>query len=152
LPVLLYGWNPSSDCIVCRMTILDTSGLWSTGDEYRVVRALSVPFSEYTQDCVITCMNSLQLISINAQEDVLALLVDWEAADTAQSAQNLSNTEGKTLVEADVLKWQASNNGVTGPQSEKQRVRMELRNIFAFCTCLAPYLGDDMMTTPLVRS
>lgn len=152
MPVLLYGWNPSSDCIVCRMAVLDTSGLWSSGDEYRVVRALSVPFGEYTQDCVITCMNSLQLISIKAQEDVLALLVDWEAADTAQSTQNLSNTEGKTLVEADVLKWQVSNNGVTGPQSEKQRVRMELHNIFAFCTCLAPYLGDNTMTTPLIRS
>ena len=105
------------------MAVLDTSGLWSAGDDYRVIKALRIPFGDYTQDCTITAMNQLQGYSTTAQQDVLDLLVDYEAAETAQSARNLADTEGKVLVEADVLKWQVGNSGVTGPQAEKMRVK-----------------------------
>ena len=64
----------------------------------------------------------------------------------------LSNTEGKVLVEADVLKWQVGNGGMTGPQSEKLRVQDELAKIFSFCTCIAGYLGGNAYGTPLIRS
>jgi len=134
------------------MAVLDTSGLWSAGDDYRVIKALRIPFGDYTQDCTITAMNQLQGYSTTAQQDVLDLLVDYEAAETAQSARNLADTEGKVLVEADVLKWQVGNSGVTGPQAEKMRVKHELEQIFAFSTCLSAYIGGNNGMTTLVRS
>lgn len=134
------------------MAVLDTTGLWSSGDDYKVIKALGLPFGSYVQDCTITCMNDLQTMSTQAQQDVIDLLVDYDAADAAQSTQNLSNTEGKTLVEADVLKWEVTGSGLTGPESEKNRVQYELSQIFAFCTCLSAYLGGVGSTTALIRS
>ena len=134
------------------MAVLDTTGLWSAGDDYRVIKALGLPFGTYTQDCTITCMNDLQAMSVVAQQDVLDLLDEYDAAEAAQSAQNLSNTEGKTLIEADVLKWQVTGNGLTGPQSEKIRVQDELRKTFSFCSCLSGALGTSYGATSLIRS
>lgn len=134
------------------MAVLDTTGLWSAGDDYKVIKALGLSFGTYTQDCTITCMNELQGMSTTAQQDVLDLLVEYDAADTAQSAQNLSNSEGKTLVKADVLEWQVTGGGMTGPQSEKLRVQDELRKIFSFCSCLSGYLGGGAYGTALIRS
>jgi hypothetical protein len=132
--------------------VLDTTGLWSAGDDYKVIKALGLPFGTYTQDCVIGCMNDLQDMSVVAQQDVIDLLADYDAADAAQSTQNLSNTEGKVLVEADVLVWQVTGNGMTGPQNEKLRVQAELSKIFSFCTCIAGYLGGNAYGTVLIRS
>lgn len=134
------------------MAVLDISGLWSDGDDYRIIKALSLPFGTFTQECMITSMNQLQAMSVTAQQEVLDLLVDYDAADAAQTAQNLANIEGKTLVEADVLKWQVTGNGMSGPQAEKLRVQSELSNIFAFSTCLSGYLGNNSYGTPLIRS
>lgn len=134
------------------MAVLDTSGLWSSGDDYRVIRAMSLPFGTYTQDCVITCMNDLQTMSVVAQQDVLDLLTDYNAADTAQVTQNLANTEGKTLIEADVLKWEVNNGGMSGPQAEKNRVKDELIKIFSFCVCLGGYISGYGYGTQLIRS
>lgn len=134
------------------MAVLDTSGLWSSGDDYRVIRAMRLPFGTYTQDCIIGCMNDLQTMSVVAQQDVLDLLTDYDSADTAQVTQNLANVEGKTLVEADVLKWEVTNGGISGPQAEKNRVKDELGKIFNFCVCLGGYIGAAGHGTPLIRS
>lgn len=134
------------------MAVLDTSGLWSDGDDYRIIKALSLPFGTFVQDCMITSMNQLQAMSVTAQQEVLDLLADYDTANAAQTAQNLANTEGKTLVEADVLKWQVTGNGMSGPQAEMLRVKAELSDIFAFSTCLAGYLGNNGWGTPLIRS
>jgi hypothetical protein len=134
------------------MAVLDTTGLWSAGDDYKVIKALGLSFGGYTQDCMITCMNQLQVMSVVAQQDVLDLLADYDAADTAQTQQNLSNTEGKTLVKADVLEWEVTGNSMTGPQSEKLRVQNELGKIFSFCPCLGGYLGRNTYGTTLIRS
>ena len=145
-------WNTKSVVFVPMAPVLDTTGLWSDGDDYRIIKALGLPFGTYTQDCVITCCNDLQEMSVTAQQDVLDLLADYDAADAAQSTQNLGNTEGKTLVEADVLKWQVTGGGMTGPQSEMLQVRSELAQIFSFCTCMAGYLSNSSYGTQLIRS
>ena len=134
------------------MAVLDTSGLWSSGDDYRVIKAISLPFGTYTQDCIITCMNDLQAMSTVAQQDVLDLLTDYSSADTAQITQNLANVEGKTLVDADVLKWEVNHNGTSGPQSEKLRVKSELIKIFSFCSCLGSFTQGSYQSTQLIRS
>jgi hypothetical protein len=124
------------------MAVLDTTGLWSAGDDYRVIKAMGLPFGSFVQTCVIGCMNQLEDMSVQAQQDVLDLLADYDAADAAQSQQNLSNTEGKTLTKADVLEWEVTGGGITGPQSEKLYVQNELSKIFSFCPCL------EMSTEP----
>jgi hypothetical protein len=134
------------------MAVLDTTGLWSAGDDYKVIKAMGLPFGSFVQTCVIGCMNQLQGMSVQAQQDVLDLLADYDAADAAQSQQNLSNTEGKTLTKADVLEWEVTGGGMTGPQSEKLRIQDELGKIFSFCPCLSGYLGANTYGTSLIRS
>ena len=134
------------------MAVLDTTGLWSAGDDYKVIKAMGLPFGSYTQECTITCMNDLQTMSVQAQQDVLDLLADYDAAEAALKEQNLSNTEGKTLIKADVLSWSVTGGGMTGPQSEKLRVQDELGKIFSFCPCLGGFMGGMMYGTGLIRS
>ena len=132
--------------------VLDTNGLWSAGDDYKVIQALGLPFGTYTQDCIITCCNDLQDMSVVAQQDVIDLLADYDAAEAAQSAQNLSNVDGKVLVKVDVIEYEVTGNGMTGPQSEKLRVQDELAKIFSFCSCLGGAIGGQGYGTPLIRS
>lgn len=136
------------------MAVLDTSGLWSEGDDYRLIKALMVPFGSYTLNCVASAMNDLQAMSTVAQQDVLDLLADYEAALTVRSEVNLADTEGKTLIQADVLKWQVNDaTQPSGPQQELASIRDELSTIFAFSSCLQGLLGASPSgPTQLVRS
>jgi len=122
---------------------LDTSGSWVAGDELRVIECLMLPFGSYVLDCTETCMNQLQVMSDPAVLRVRALLDEYEVADQAESEQNVSNTEGKVLVEADVLVWQVVNGGIAGTTQEKANIRAEIARYFAFCSCLAGALPGD---------
>lgn len=116
---------------------LDTSGSWVAGDDLRVIECLLLPFGEYVLDCTQNCMNQLQVMSDPAVLRVRALLDEYEAADQAESDQNLGDTEGKVLVKADVLEWEVVGNGVAGTTQEKANIRAEVARYFAFCSCLA---------------
>lgn len=116
---------------------LDTSGSWVAGDDLRVIECLMLPFGTYVLDCTQNCMNQLQVMSDPAVLRVRALLDEYEAADQAESNQNLGDTEGKVLVKADVLEWEVVGNGVAGTTQEKANVRAEVARYFAFCSCLA---------------
>ena len=116
---------------------LDVSGNWEAGDDLRVIEALGLPFGSYTIECTQNCMNQLEDMSPEAVLRVRALLDEYEAAKTAESTQNLSDTEGKTLVKADVLEWERNGAGeVSGPQMEMIRTQQELAQYFAFCSCM----------------
>ena len=120
---------------------LDTSGGWVAGDDLRIVEALMVPFGSFTLTCVQNCCGQLEDMSPEAVLRVRALLDEYEAADSGESTQNLSDTEGKTLVRADVLEWSVNPVGVVpGVTKEKSKVRDEIARYFSFCSCLAPYL------------
>lgn len=136
------------------MAVLDTSGLWTEGDDFRLIKALGVPFGTYTLSCTAGCMNDLQAMSTVAQQNVLDLLTAYEIAEAAQTASNLADTEGKTLIKADVLEWKPDGLGQpSGPQQEMLRCQMELGTIFAFCSCLAGLLqNSDAYSTSLIRS
>ncbi|MEC8756628.1 MAG: hypothetical protein VXX44_01130, partial [Bacteroidota bacterium] len=83
---------------------LDTDGTnWVAKDDLRIIDALLLPFSEYTQDCVGDCCNALQKLDPNAVTEVRTFLQRYEDAETAIIAQDKADTEGKTLVKADVL-------------------------------------------------
>ena len=132
---------------------LDTSGNWVAGDELRIIEALGVPFGSYTLDCVANCANQLEDMSPQAVLNVRAALDEYEAAKSAESTQNLSDTEGKTLVKADVLEWEKDSAGApSGAQKEMMRAKDEIAQYFAFCSCLGGLLGGSGYNTPLIRS
>ena len=132
---------------------LDTSGGWVAGDELRVIEALGVPFGSYTLTCVSDCCNQLEDISAQAVLNVRAALDEYEAAKAAESTQNLSDSEGKTLIKADVLSWQVDPAGQpSGAVKEMQRAKAEIAQYFAFCSCLGGLSGNSSYGTPLIRS
>lgn len=124
---------------------LDTTGNWVAGDDLRVIEALMLPFGTYVLDCAQNCMNQLEDMSPEAVLRVRALLDEYEAADAAESTQNLGDTEGKVLVKADVLEWEVVGGGIAGTTQEKAKIRDEIARYFAFCSCLGGMLpvGPD---------
>ena len=132
---------------------LITTGNWVAGDELRIIEALGVPFGSYTLECVADCANQLEVMSPQAVLNVRTLLDEYEAAKSAESASNLADTEGKTLIKADVLEWQAdSADQPSGSQKEMARAKGEIAQYFAFCSCLGGILGSGSYGTPLIRS
>ena len=90
-------------------------------------------------------MNQLEDMSVAAATDLVALLDAWDAADDAQSTQDLADVEGKVLVKADVLEWEVVNGGVSGPAKEKAKIEDDVRQIMSFCSCLGGYLGSSYL-------
>ena len=121
------------------MAILDVSGNWVAGDDLRVIECLMLPFGEYVLDCTRGCMNQLEDMSPDAVLRVRVLLDEYDAADQAESDQNLADTEGKVLVKADVLEWEVTGGGISGTVQEKGNIRAEVARYFSFCACLAGY-------------
>ena len=86
-------------------------------------------------------MNELEVMSSKAATNVIGLLDEYDAAKQAESEGNLADTEGKTLVKADVLEWEVTGAGQpSGAMTEMMRIRMEVANYFAFCSCLGSAL------------
>ena len=136
---------------------LDTSGNWVAGDDLRLIEALMLPFSEYVLTCTGNCANQLEDMSPEAVLRVRALLDEYEAADLIETEQNTNNSEGKVLVEADVLVWHVVNGGISGATQEKAKIREEIARYFSFCSCLGSILPGGpgsygYGTTPLYRS
>ena len=132
---------------------LDVSGNWVAGDDLRIIEALGAPFGSYTLECVQNCCNQLEVMSPQAVLNVRTLLDEYEAAKSAESTSNLADTEGKTLIKADVLEWQAdSPDQLSGSRKEMVRAKNEIVLYFAFCNCLGGVLGSETYGTPLIRS
>ena len=133
---------------------LDTSGVYTAGDDYKVIKILSIPFGEYSLDCVGNCMSQLEEMSPVAAQDLVDMIAAWETADSAQTTEDLSQTDGKkVLVEADVLSWEVVGNGITGPQSQKLKIEQDIAELMAFCSCLGGLLGANAYgSTRLIRS
>lgn len=134
------------------MAILDTTGVYSVGDDYRTIKALGLSFGDYVLGCVSGCMNDLEGMSVVAATDLVSLLGAYETADAAESASMLDQASGgKVLTKADVLEWEVLNGGISGASVEKAKVRGEIRNLLAFCFCLNGVAGEQYGTM-LVRS
>lgn len=131
---------------------LDVTGNWVAGDDLRVIEALQLPFGSYTLTCTQDCMNQLEDMSPDAVTRVRALLDRYEAAKTALITGDLADTEGKTLVKADVLEWERNKGEINGQQLEMLRAQQELAQYFAFCSCMGGMLPGSNHSTPLIRS
>lgn len=132
---------------------LNLTGSWTAGDDLRVIKVLGLPFGSYTLTCVQNCMNQLEEMSPEAAALVVGILDAYDTAYSARSTTNLADTEGKTLIQADVLKWQVNDGSQpSGPQLEMMALRDELAQYFAFCSCLGGFGGSGDYTTALIRS
>ena len=135
------------------MAILDTSGVYTAGDDYRVIKALDVPFGTYTLNCVAGCMNDLEVMSVTAATDLIALLDSYDVANAAESANLLEQAGGgKVLVKADVLEWEVVNGGISGASQEKGKIQAEIAQVMSFCVCLGGFLNNQGGGTALIRS
>ena len=135
------------------MATLDTSGVYTEGDDFRVIKALDVPFGTYSLNCVAGCLNDLEVMSPTAAADLVALLDSFDVANAAESTANLEQAGGqKVLVEADVLSWQVINGGISGAAQEKGKIRADIAQIMSFCVCLAGYTANHVGGTALIRS
>lgn len=135
------------------MAVLDTSGVYTAGDDYRVIKVLDIPFGTFTLECVAGCMNDLEVMSPPAAADLVATLDEYAAASAIETASNLEQADGrKVLTTADVLEWTVVNGGTSGVSLELASLRGDVRQIMAFCPCLQGYLQDDMGGTALIRS
>lgn len=135
------------------MAVLDTSGVYAEGDDFRVIKVLDVPFGTYTLSCVAGCLNDLETMSPAAATDLVALLDAYDVADASESAANLEQSGGqKVLTTADVLSWTVINGGISGASQEKAKTRDEIAQIMSFCSCLSGYLGGGAYGTALIRS
>ena len=124
---------------------LDTSGNWEAGDDLRIIEALLLPFGTYVLDCTQKCMNQLEDMSPEAVLRVRALLDEYDNAKSLDSNQNIGDTEGKVLVKADVLEWEVTGGSQSGTEKEMIRIRYEIANYFAFCSCLGGLPGGGGM-------
>ena len=133
---------------------LDTSGVYSTGDDIRVIEALRLPFGSFVLDCVQDSMNQLETMSSAAATNLVAELTAFETAETAETTQNLSDSEGKTLVKADVLEWSKDSEGTpSGNQKEMDRAKSQIERYLSFSPCLSSYLNAGSYgMTPVIRS
>lgn len=135
------------------MATLNTTGVYTEGDDFRVIKALDVPFGTYSLNCVAGCLNDLEVMSPTAAADLVALLDSFDVANAAESTANLEQAGGqKVLVEADVLSWQVINGGISGAAQEKGKIRTDIAQIMSFCVCLAGYATNHVGGTSLVRS
>ena len=135
------------------MAILDTSGVYTEGDDYRVIKALDVPFGTYTLNCVAGCMNDLEVMSPTAAADLVASLNAYDVANATESEANLEQAGGaKVLVGADVLTWEVINGGINGATQEKGKIRTDIAQIMSFCVCLSGFLDNGSGGTTLIRS
>lgn len=135
------------------MATLDTSGVYSEGDDFRVIKALDVPFGSFTLECVAGCMNDLEVMSSIAAADLVALLDSYDVASAAETANLLEQTGGaKVLVKADVLSWQVINDGISGASQQKAKAVGSITQIMSFCACLQGYLSAQTHGTSLIRS
>ena len=118
-----------------------------------MIEALRVPFGSFTLTCTQDCCNQLEDLSAQAVLNVRALLDEYEAAKAAESTANLADTEGKTLVKADVLEWEVDSPDMpSGAQQEMMRAQDEIAKYFAFCSCLYGLMDNGYSGTNLIRS
>lgn len=131
------------------MATLNTTYGWSNGDDIRLLVASGLSVSGYQKDQIIICMNELGAISTDAVGAVQDLMDQFEEAQINMSGLNASGN-GKTLIKADVLEWEASNAGATySPEREISRIRGLLYQYFGSCPL---YVDGYQGNTGLIRS
>lgn len=119
--------------ILFSMATLNTAAGWTNGDEIRVLIASGLLISVYHKEQIIVCMNELADISPTLVGPILDLLDQFDEAQTNMTTLNASGN-GKTLIKADVLEWEAGQVGASySPEREIARIQGLLYQYFGSC-------------------
>ena len=131
------------------MATLNTAAGWVNGDEMKVLIASGLLVSGYHKEQMIVCMNELATLSPTLVGPIQDLLDQFEEAQTNMNGLN-SSGNGKTLIKADVLEWEASQLGMSySPEREISRIQGLLYQYFGSC----PLFGNGFSTySTLIRS
>lgn len=126
------------------MATLNTSYGWTQGDQIRLLIASGLTVGSYQITVITQSMNELGALSTLAVGNVLDLIDQFENIQVKLNELNLNNN-GRTLIKADVLEWEAANgNNNFGPQMEIQRIRTQLYQYMSMCTL---YTNPDQNIT-----
>ena len=131
------------------MATLNTSCGWVAGDPSRVLIAMGLPIGQYQVNEITVCMNQLCDIDSTTVDKVRTLLTDWDTAQASLKSSNITS-DGRTLIKADVLEWEANKDGSSGPEAEISRISGILYQYFSFCPVCAN--GGPSGATALIRS
>jgi hypothetical protein len=125
---------------------------WTSGDAERILGIVGLAVTQFNLELVQSCMDTLEGVSLIAKADVQSLLNEYDVALAAHSAQNLAGA-GRTLVQADVLKWEADKGGnySYSPMAEVNRIVTEIMRYFGDCLGLEAQQAFDG-STALYRS
>lgn len=117
---------------------LNTTIGWSVGDDTRVLVAMGLSVGVYQINQIRSDMNYLGVQIDGFVTAVLDLLDAYDTIQVKLSALN-NDSNGKVLIKADVLEWEAQNPGTTySPERELQRIAALLMQYFAS----SPLLGN----------
>lgn len=131
------------------MATLDTDCGWVAGDPSRALIAMNLPIGQYQVNEITLCMNQLCAIDPTTVTKVRTLLTQWDTAQTALTTSNITS-DGRTLIKADVLEWESSKDGSSGPEAEISRIVTQLYQYFGFCPVCST--GKPNQSTALIRS
>jgi hypothetical protein len=131
------------------MATLNTAAGWVNGDEMRVLIASGLLVSGYHKTQMIVCMNEVAALSPTLVGPIQDLLDQFEEAQANMTSLNASGN-GKTLIKADVLEWEASQLGTSySPEREISRIQGLLYQYFGSCPL---YQGGFSAYSALIRS
>lgn len=125
---------------------------WVAGDAEAILGVMGLAITEFNLTQINSCMDQLEALSPISVAAVQSILTQYEAAEDLLAELNTTGT-GKTLIQADVLKWEVDKGGgyTFSPATEMQRLAAEIGRYFADCMGIEPakaYFG----VTSLIRS
>ena len=134
------------------MTTLNTACGWSGSDPVDLLIAAGIGASQYEIMQVTMCMNYICVYAPGMVTQIKDLIDAFQTAQEKMTELN-SASNGKTLIKADVLEWEADKSVGTGysPEREITRIRGLLRQYMSGCTIICGN-GYNSGSTPLVRS
>lgn len=129
---------------------LNTTLGWTDGDDLRVLVAAGIPVGLYSVKQIQADMDHLGANIDGFVDGVLSLLDSYDTIQVALSTLN-NQSGGKTLVAADLLKWEPTRPGQGyGPENELSRIRYLLTQYFSSSPLFQGTSGT--IGTPLLRS
>jgi hypothetical protein len=125
---------------------------WVAGNAEAILKVTGLAITEFNLSQVNSCMDQLEALSPTSVAAVQSILGQYTAAEVLLADLNTTGT-GKTLIQADVLKWEVDKGGgyVFSPSTEMQRLAAEIGRYFNDCMGIgasSAYYG----ATSLIRS
>ena len=130
------------------MASLNTNLGWCQGDQVRLLIASGLTVGSYQIEQITVAMNQLGTLSLDAVDNVLKLIDEFEAAQLRYTELNASG-DSRILIKADVLEWTESKGFSYNPLTEILRIQGLLKQYFSFSEL---YQQTNTNVTNLIRS